>query len=432
MPVAATLLALGPQQVLQRLALALCLGLFIGLEREYARGESKDSVPAGLRTFGLIGLLGGVSVYLGALFSPWVTVAVFVMFSGLIVAGYVEEQLARTDRHGVGVTSEVAALLTFLLGCLAVAGQLTVAVVTAVAATVVLSAKKPLHAFVRGMGQDDLVATLKFAVVTFIVLPVLPNRAYGPLGAFNPYHTWLMVVLIAGIGFLGYALTKFIGAERGIPLTGLVGGLASSTAVTLANARRSREAPELARPLAEGVVLACTVMLPRVALIVAAIDAKLLRSVGPPLLAMLLASLASVAVLHLCARRHPQQDTGAGPHHVNPFEVAPALKFALAFALVNWLVKWAQAAHAAGGVYLASGLSGLVDADAAAVSLANQAKLGFDPSLAARGIVLALVVNTVFKGAVAASIGARELGRPVLAAMTLVAIGGGVAVFWLT
>jgi uncharacterized membrane protein (DUF4010 family) len=302
----------------------------------------------------------------------------------------------------------------------------------AVAVAVVLGAKKPLHDLVKAMGQQDMVATLKFAVITFIVLPILPNQAFGPYSAFNAHKTWLLVCLIAGIGFLGYVLTKVIGAEKGIPLTGLVGGLASSTAVTVSSAKRSKLEAVLSEPLALGVVLACTVMVPRVALIIAAINAPLLLTLWPTLVAMLLASLVAIVLLYQQMKAHPQTEGQYQTEHTNPFELQPALKFAAAFAIITFLVKAAEHFGSSGGIYVVSGLSGLVDADAAAVSLAEQAKSGLAAHVAAQGVGLTLVVNSLVKGFLAWSLGSRLTGKLVVGAMILVAVVGAVVTFTLT
>jgi len=411
-------------EALGRLAIALCIGLFVGLEREYSQSAKETAAPAGMRTLALVSLLGGATAYLSILLSPWMLAAGYLVLGAITVASYVEALRQRTTTGGLGVTSEIGALLTFTLGALAMTGELTVAGVLAVATTVILSAKQPLHTFVHSMGQADLVATIQFAVITFIVLPILPHKSYGPYGAFNPWTTWLMVVLIAGVGFLGYALTKFIGAERGIALSSLVGGLASSTAVTLGNAKRSRVVESLSPPLATGVVLACAMMVPRVALIVAAINRDLIVHCAVPMLSMFAGTLAFTVLMHRRSRNLPSTDEAHETQHVNPFEMGPALKFAVAFAIISFLVKWTKAVGASAGVYVISGVSGLAQVDAAVISLAQQANLDHDTVLATRGIMLTIIVNTLFKGGIAWWVGSRELGRRVLMPLTAVAILG--------
>lgn len=412
-----------------RFGLALGLGLLIGLEREYTKTGEEQHRAAGLRTHALVALLGAAAAYLGDLAGVTVLAAVMLGYGALVVASYVLSVEPEQDRH-LGTTSEVVALLTFVLGALAYRGAGSVAGAVAVTAAVVLSAKLKMHGFVRALSTDDIVAVLKFAVVTFIVLPLLPNREYGPLGAFNPHKTWLMVVLIGGIGFAGYALSKVVGTGRGIPLTGLIGGLVSSTAVTLANARRSQTQPELSSTLALGVILACTVMLPRLCVAIAVVHAPLLAAVGPPLGAMLIVSLVFCAVLYRRLQGEQAGPSGETAAHANPFELGEALKFAGIFAVVTFLVKWANHLGAGqGGVYAVSALSGLADTDAITVSLASQAKSGFAATLAARGIVIGAVSNTLLKGSMAFALGSRELGRLVLACLGLTAVVGVTVAF---
>ena len=423
------------REVLLRLGVALCIGLFIGLEREYSHADREDLVPAGFRTFGLIGLLGAVCCYLGLLLSPWVLPAALVVLGALLLAAYLEARDARAQaapHAGVGLTTEVSALLTFGLGALAMHGDLSTAGVIAVATTLVLSAKKRLHGFVHALGEQDMVATIKFAVITFIILPILPDHWFGPYQAFNLHRTWLMVVLIAGIGFLGYVLTKVIGAERGIPLSGLVGGLASSTAVTLSSARRSKTDENLSEPLALGVILACTVMVPRVALVTAAISPQVAVTMVPTFVAMLVGSLVMIIIQAQNLKKQLPTDDTHQTQHTNPFDLEPALKFAVAFAVITFLVRAAKSANATGGIYAVSGLSGLVDADAAAVSLAQQTLSGLDLHLAARGVALSMIVNNLFKGAMAYGTGSKLLGKRVFLGLAVVAGIGAVVAFTMT
>lgn len=417
-------------EAIQRLAIALCIGMFIGLEREYSRAHGRKMRAAGFRTHALIGLFGACSAMVAQYAAAAFVTVAFALLAALIIATYVvtwQEQ----ETGGIGITSEVAVLLTFVLGVLVWYGFVREAVVAAGATSVILSAKKPLHRFVDALSVEDWLATMKFAVVTLIVLPVLPNQSYGPYGAFNPFKIWLLVVLIGGISFLGYALTKLIGAERGIPITGLIGGLASSTAVTLSSARRSRTDPELAGPLALATILACSVMIPRLALIIAAVHAPLLRVVAAPFLAMLAVPGVYCAIVYW--RQRSQSPAAPTPtEHSNPFELGEALKFAAVFAAIMFVIRWVDA-HGGGarGVYAVSAISGLVDTDAIVLSLAQQIK-GTTSSItmieAARGIVVAMVSNSIWKAVLACSLGTWRMGRAVLAVMAATAVVGIVVV----
>ncbi len=425
---------LGPADaaVFMRLAIALCIGLFIGLEREYSHVKA----PAGIRTHALLGMLGWASALLAQQFdAPMILVGMLAVLAAVAVAGYViTSQQEEGDKGRLGLTSEVVLLLTFVLGAMAFHGRVREAVVIAGATNVILSAKRPMHRFVGAVSVEDWVACMKFAVVTLVILPVLPNAHFGPLNAFNPYKTWLLVVMIAAISFLGYVLTKIIGAERGVILTGLIGGLASSTAVTLANSKRGRQSPELAVPLALSTILACGVMLPRLALIVWALCPPVVPLLLPPYGAMLTVALAYSFMLHRAHREEQAAGAdGSGAHHANPFELGSALKLAVAFAVVTLLVKWVQSAGAGhSGLYMVSFVAGLVETDAIIVTLAEQAHgpEALALAVAAHGMVLAAIANSVLKAGLSASVGGWRYGRHVVGCLALSGFTGAL-VTWL-
>ena len=327
-------------------------------------------------------------------------------------------------------------LLAYLLGAMVMSGWLREAVVVAGAVEVMLSAKAPLQRFVQTLSPEDWVATMKFVVVTLVVLPVLPNAHFGPYGAFNPFKIWLMVVMISGISFLGYALTKAIGAERGLLLTGLIGGLASSTAVTLSSAKQSKDDTSLSPSLAVGTLLACTVMLPRLALILWALCPPLALRVLPGMGTMLLVSLTCAVIQYrqVSAATEPAGSANREQPHRNPFEMHSALKFAVVFAFITLLVKWVEAAGAgAKGLYLVSFVAGLVETDAICVTLAEQVRsvaTALPLAAAAKGVVLAAVANTLLKGGLSYAIGSKELGRKVLPPLVGTAVVGAVVVWF--
>lgn len=427
--------AAGQLHVLARLAIAVGIGLFIGLEREYSVVGESSKRAAGIRTHALMGLLGGILGMIAEAGSPAVAVAVVAGFTLLLITTYV---VTWQDRHsgGIGITSEVAALLTLVLGIAVYHGMVREAVVAAGAASLILSAKTPLHRFVGALSTQDWVATMKMAVITLVVLPILPNEAYGPYDAFNPFKIWLLVVLISAISFLGYVLIKVIGPGRGLPLTGLIGGLASSTAVTLSMARQSKTRPEQHHAFALATVLACTVMIPRLMLIVAALYAPLLRSLAIPFGIMLLVSLSySYYLFRRSHRREDAQEGEEGADYQNPFEIMSALKFAVIFAIVIFLVKWVQAAGGGrGGLYLVSALSGLADTDAITVTMTQQltgTTRALTEQLAVRGITIAVIANSILKGIVATVLGDSKMGRQVLLGMILTAIAGGLVIAFL-
>ena len=223
--------------LLKSFLIALALGALIGLEREYAQFKGKYKSFAGIRTFPLIALCGALLAYLGKVVSVWVLVSGIIIFSGLIIAAYYSTSV-KSKYHGI--TTALAALLAFIVGIICIYGDIILAVLIGIVVAILLYARNFLHHFAKKIKKEELVDTLKFAVIAFVILPFLPNKGYGPHDIFNPFVIWLMVVFISGISFAGYILMKWFG-ERGIELAGVFGGLVSSTAVTTSFAHRSQK-----------------------------------------------------------------------------------------------------------------------------------------------------------------------------------------------
>jgi len=292
----------------------------------------------------------------------------------------------------------------------------------------VLSVKPRLHALAQRATRDDVFATLKFLLVAVVVLPLLPNETYGPLDVVNPFKIGLMVVLIAGIDFVGYVAVRAFGAGRGLGLTGLVGGLASSTAVTLSMSARVRRDPELAPSCALATVTASTVLFPRVLVIVAVVHRPLLRPLAAPIGLMAVASAATVYALYRRSRR--VRSTEAIEVH-NPFELSSALKWGLMFTVVLFLTKLANEYLGRRGTYLAGVLGGATDVDAIAISMANLAKGGVELEVAVIAIILGIGSNTLFKAGLANAVGGWGYGRQVLAAFSVTMAVGAAALLLL-
>ncbi len=234
-----------------------------------------------------------------------------------------------------------------------------------------MTLKPQLHRLAQRISSEDLYATLKFAIISLIVLPVLPNQTYGPppFDAFNPYRTWLMVVFISGISFLGYVLIKVIGSRRGIGLTGLLGGLVSSTAVTVSFSERSQDHPDLARPFALAITLAWTMMFGRVIVEVAVLNQALLEALWLPMTAGMAAGLVFCAYYYLSQRT----DEGSDVALANPFELGPAIKFGILYAVILVVAKAARFYFQDAGLYAAAVVAGLADVDAITLSMAELA-----------------------------------------------------------
>ena len=388
-----------------RFAVALGLGVLLGLERERTKSEEGG---AGVRTFALIALAGATAGYLDAdLGLAAVALLVFVAIAALIISAYLVGAL----RGDTGFTTEVSALLAFLLGMLCARGQLQVAAWVAVAMALLLALKDWLHRLARRIEPSDVEATLKFGIVTLIVLPLLPDMRYGPppLDVINPYKIWLMVVLISGLNFAAYLLVKFVGAEHGIGLAGLLGGLVSSTAVTLGFSRRSREPGEDASALALGILLAWTVMFFRVVVMTSVISTRLGMRLA---IAMGLLCVVSLGASYWLWRRRSAQQRGEVKAGANPFELDQAIKFGLLFGVVVFIAKAASVYLGEAGLYIAAVIAGLTDVDAITLAMADLARTDEARLLvAARAIVLAALANTLVKCGFAVGLGSRELRR---------------------
>jgi uncharacterized membrane protein (DUF4010 family) len=403
--------------VLYRLGIALLIGFVIGLQREVAQAD--DKTMAGSRTFSLIGLAGGISAYLAGLFeAPILFVAVVLAIASFIGIFY----FADVERGKPGLTSEIAAVTTFLIGGLCMTDRLEIPIATGVAVLLILAIKVQARRLARGITQEDVVATLKFAVITAIILPVLPNQTYGPapFNVVSPRNVWMMVVLISGISFLGYILIKIIGTKRGVGLTGLLGGLASSTAVTLSLSQRSAEDQSLARPLALGIILSWIVMFARVLIEVSAVNRDLLRIVWMPVAAAGLTGLAFAAYLMLTKK----SDSDSGPERwANPFELGPAISFGILYGVILIVANAARLYFGDAGIYVSSAAAGLADVDAITLSLAQLTKTGeIAASTASRAIVLAVVSNTIVKGLMVLFLGTRGLRNVVLPGLLVILV----------
>lgn len=380
------------EELFLRLGVALFAGLLIGLERGWQRrGGPEGSRPAGLRTFGLIGLAGGLWALLGRELGAFV-LGLATLVLGLILA--VTYWTEARERGTFGATTEVAAFVAFALGAVAIEGHLAVAAGGAVVTALLLGLKPPLHGWVERLSGAELRGVLKLLLISVVVLPVLPNRGYGPWEALNPYTIWWMVVLIAGISFVGYVAVRVLGARYGLLLTGFAAGLMASTPLALAFARIGRQEPGRAPVLAAGILAAASTMFPRALVVAGVLHPPLATALASPLLAMMIAGYALAAWWW---RESAGHEAGGTPPIRNPFEMGPALRFGVLLAAVMLLARALE--HWAGdaGLYALATVSGLTDVDAITLSLADLAGGGTALGVAATGIVIAAIANTVFK-----------------------------------
>jgi uncharacterized membrane protein (DUF4010 family) len=408
------------KELLNPIIVSACLGALIGLIRQWAdQHQPNPGDFAGLRTHSLWSILGCLGAYSHTHQVPYALLVLMLVVPGHLIAQAVNPH----DRSQPGSTSFAEALLTLLCGALVYWDETRAAILVAALTMLVLGSKPAVHSWARDLTPADIRGTLQFAAITGVVLPLVPNRPMGPFDAFNPFSTWLMVVLISGLGFAGYVAMRIMGARAGILFTGVFGGLASSTACTLAFSRRSREVPDLAEHYALAVVAACTIMLPRVLLAIGLVNSELVPSLLPPFALMALPGVGFIVWVWL--RRRPSYRPGDIPEIGNPLGLLTAIKFAGLYALIAFLVRAFRAQGWTDGLLPLSFVSGLTDLDAIALSIArDHSDAGIATTLATQAIVLAAVANSLLKAALAISLGSRGLRQRTAIVLGLTAIAG--------
>ncbi|MCE5301509.1 MAG: MgtC/SapB family protein [Planctomycetaceae bacterium] len=403
------------EPLFQQLGIALLLGLLVGLQREHA-----ESGMAGMRTFPLITVLGSLSAVLAGHFQDsWILAAGLLAIAAMIVVGHAFRS-QRPDAHP-GMTTDAALLLMYVVGAMVVIGPLPVAIAVGGGAAVLLQFKPELHGIARKLGDEDLRAIMQFVLITCIILPVLPNRTYGPYHVLNPFETWLMVVLIVGLSLGGYIAYKFFGRDAGIFLGGVLGGAISSTATTVSYARGARNDPAAQRAAAVVILIASTVMYLRVLLSVGVVSLDFLAAVWPFIAALML--LTSLPALALWFRVRQQPSTM--PEPTNPTQLTSALVFGMLYAAVLLALAIAKNAWHGEGLFAVAFLSGLTEMDAITLSTARMS-IG-DPQVAVDGwrlLVVAAMANMVSKSALAGILGGWQLLVRVVLLFVLPTLGG--------
>lgn len=411
-----------PMSLIGDLAIALGCGAVIGFERGWSLRDQADGTrPAGLRTFSLIGLVGGMAGLAGP---GWPVAAAVIAIAGLLGLGYWRASL--TDRD-VSLTSVIAGVLAVLLGAAATLGHGLPAAMTAVVATIILSAKPVTHRLLKKVEPQEMSAALRLLLISVVVLPVLPDQGYGPYQALNPFKLWLMVVAISGLSFLGYVAVRLGDARRGVLFAGIFGGLVSSTATTLALARMARQQPLVAPAAAAGALAAWIVMCARVVLVVYVLSPALALALALPMAAM--AGTGMLLTLWFL-RLGGNGAADAPPAPGNPFELASALRFAALLAGIMLVSRWVESRYGAAGLDILAVISGIADVDAITLSIASgQTGQGIGPAAAAEVITLAAVTNTMVKAGLGAYAGGRTLATRLVPAAVLMSAAALGALF---
>ncbi len=393
-------------QALERLAVAVLIGFLVGLDRERAEARKERPLFAGVRTFPLIALMGAIPMLLPPPTGLGLVVAGFLGVSAIATLSY-----RRTSAAGdVGATTEIAALATFLLGTLAGAGQLVVAASAGVIVAVLLVAKPRLEAFSVALRSEELAAALELAVISVIVLPLLPDAPYGPGGVLNPREIWIVVVLVSALSFAAFVGVRFLGERRSMALTGLLGGLVSSTAMTVAMAQRSR-AGGSARASAGAAVLASAVMPVRIGVLAGGVDPAILPDLLPILVAM--ATTGAAAAWWLA--RGASDEAGGAPALRNPFS----------------LTHGGRIHFGRRGLYATAVLSGMADVDAPSIAFTRLGPVAGDWLMPATAVTIAAVSNTLVKAALAVALGAGRFRVLAGGALATIALAGSAGIVWL-
>jgi len=427
------------------LVVAIFLGALVGLQREYTQQKERIKKFAGFRTFILITLFGAILGYLSGSITSWFVLAGFFGVLALSIVSSVFDHL----RPGMAsATTEISAVLSYIVGAMCTTGYTELAVVSAILITAFLTFKENLHSFAKKIEHKELIAVIQFALISFVILPFLPNKNYSPvdipgmygilsslgigdnillkLDVFNFYYIWLMVVLIAGIGFLGYILVRLIGSKKSYGLLGFVGGLVSSTAVALSMAGESRRNKKINSPFVLAIVTAVGVMFFRIIFIIAILSPLLLGELLFPLIAMGIISF----IIAFFFSKKKEKIKNIDLKLKQPFAIWPALKFGILFALILLISKLAQLFFGDAGLYVTSLLSGLADADVIALTMTGLFNSASTTALVASTcILLAIAANTVIKVGFAYFLGTKKLGKTLLWIFSLIFLAGFIVLF---
>jgi len=422
-----------PSLLYQRLALALGVGLVVGLERGWHERDTEAGAnAAGVRTFTLMGFLGGLAGLAGLMVSDLLTLTVSVGFFAFVIAAYVVGLRPVQGRvPDKGMTTEVAALITYLLGMLAVRGDMTLTAVSAVVLVALLNLKEPLHKALHQLQAFELQAAIKLLLISVVVLPFLPNKGYGPSEIWNPFEFWWMVVLISALSFVGYFAIRIAGTKTGPLIMGALGGLASSTALTVSASRFVSKVPQSATGFVGAIALSAVVSFGRTFLLAAALYPPVAVMLGVPLALAGMVSIGAALMFQRSAKNIEMSDemlAEMGP----PDDFATALKFGVVLILVMTLAHFANQFLGAGGLYSIAALSGLVDVDAVTLSVARLSDTGggLSSEIAAMAILIAVMVNTAVKVAIGGYFAGAAFAKK-LALVFLVAFGAAIAGFLL-
>src|SRR5690554_996631 len=393
------------QQVIIQLAVALLLGALTGLQRGWAAREQKSGERvAGMRTYALVGLLGGIATLLSLKVTAWVLPSTLL---AVCIAAVIAYRARMLQMGNYSITGIIGLLLTFCFGAVAVAVDITIAATAAVITTIILDNKNEIHSALNRLQEHELDAALKLLLISVVMLPLLPNEDMGLGGMLNPYEIWWMVVLIASISFVGYFAMRVGGTEKGILFTSLFAGLASSTALTLHFSRLARQTPQISPLLSSGILLACGTMYLRILLYCAMITPTLLGYLVAPLLVMTLVLYFPALLIWRTYRNGTRVEQPTLNN--NPLDLKSALLLGALLTVILLLASVLQQWLGNAGIYVLAAVSGITDVDAITLSLARMSQSGLESRTVLIGIIIASSVNNLMKAGMAVSIGGRAM-----------------------
>ncbi len=393
---------------------SIALGLLIGLER-----ERNPSAKAGLRTFALVALFGTLTALLSVtLGSPWLMLIGLTAVAAMIIAAYFN---CPTEEKDPGTTTVIALMLTYCLGVMVWFELARLAVILAIGITALLYFKPELHGISQRLTRRDLVAVLQFAVLSFVILPILPNQNFGPYDAFNPQQAWLMVVLISGLSLAGYAALHIVGSRYGAPLLGVLGGMASSTATTMIYAKHGKSDPSMGKLATSIIVIASLVVLFRLLVVSSVVAYGTMPSLAPVLLSGLITgAIATAFIWHKAGTAEELYI----PETANPAELHAAVGFGLLYVIVLLGSAWMQDIAGSQGLYIVALVSGLTDVDAITLSSLRLFNLGqLSEAQTVIAIAIAFIANLAFKLGMVIFIGGKQLAKGVAIGFAAMAVG---------
>ena len=419
------LLQLTEMEFLYRMLVAAGIGFVLGLEREFSKHSANEEMFAGVRTFTIVSLFGFIAALLSFILNEWVFAIGFIGVVVLVALAYWID----ANKGKPGGTTEFATIFTYLLGGLTLMGFLTESLAFMVIVVVILSLKLKLKSIIGQLTQKEIYAFVRFVVIALLILPFLPNNNFGPFNVINPREVGWVIVLTSGIGFVGYILMKFLGADRGIILTGIFGGMVSSTVVTWTFSKKSREAPSLSSNYAMGIFAAATVMIVRVAILVFIFNKALLEGLSLPLLVLFLTGLGVTYFFHY-KKTTNERLTESLPLG-DPLNIRDAVFFGVLYTGILLLVSYASNEYGEKGIYISSAISALTDIDAITISVSKLGGNSLAVLNAQIAIILATISNTVVKIGLALWNGSPQLKKYVLLGYGLIFISGLVGFFML-